>query len=160
MSTPIIPNRLFISLPPFLSSKRDTEQTPDQEQGKNLVHNHLSLIECRHFATFLLATGLPRLYEFFLPWHDLPFSKCFRSLQCYNLWLISSSRHPFSSVTYDSFTNFRLLQQATENRINTKIYSMAPRVIAYEKPKLMANAIARLEPSTDPIPLTAHILGT
>ncbi len=37
---------------------------------------------------------------------------------------------------------------------------MAPRNMAYEKPKLMAKAMARADPKTEPIPLTPHIRGT
>ncbi|NIO20575.1 MAG: hypothetical protein GTN76_07520 [Candidatus Aenigmarchaeota archaeon] len=32
--------------------------------------------------------------------------------------------------------------------------------MAYEKPNLMAKAMARTDPNTEPIPLTPHIRGT
>ncbi len=36
---------------------------------------------------------------------------------------------------------------------------MAPRTMAYEKPKLMDHAMARADPNTDPIPFIPHIRG-
>ncbi len=55
--------------------------------------------------------------------------------------------------------NHSMRANRMENSTNMRKYRVAPSAMAYEKPKLIAQAMARADPKTEPIPFIPHILA-